>query len=122
MEEGVKIGNFVEVKNATLGRGAKANHHGYIGDADVGAGVNFSCGAITVNYDGYQKHKTIIGEGAMIGSNVSLVAPVNVGKNAFIAAGSTITQDIPDEALGISRTQTDMRVGWAKDYAERKKK
>lgn len=108
-----RIGNFVEIKNATLHEGVKAGHLSYIGDAEIGAGVNFSCGAITANYDGFKKHKTIIGDHAMIGSNVNLVAPVSIGKGAYIAAGSTVTKDVPADALAVSRG--DMRVldGWA---------
>lgn len=122
LAEGVKIGNFVEVKNSKLAAGVKANHHGYIGDAEIGAGTNFSCGAITVNYDGYQKHKTIIGENVMVGSNVSLIAPIEVGDGAFIAAGSTISDNIPKDALAIERTEPEFREGWATDYKERKSK
>lgn len=107
-----RIGNFVEVKNATLGAGVKANHHGYIGDAEIGAGTNFSCGAITVNYDGTRKHKTIIGENAMIGSNVSLVAPITVGDGAYIGAGSTVSKDVPADTLAVARTKPTLLEGW----------
>lgn len=116
----VKIGNFVEVKNANLHEGVKANHLAYIGDAEIGAGANFSCGAITVNYDGFDKHKTVIGENAMIGSNVSLVAPVTVGHGAFIAAGSTITKDVAPDALAIERAEVKNIEGWAAGYREKK--
>lgn len=122
LDENVKIGNFVEIKNAKLFKGVKANHHGYIGDAEVGAGTNFSCGAITVNYDGYQKHKTIIGENVMVGSNVSLIAPIEVGDGAFIAAGTTISENIPADALAIERQKPDFKKGWAVDYKKRKQK
>lgn len=108
-----RIGNFVEVKNARLAQGVKANHHGYIGDAEIGAGTNFSCGAITVNYDGTKKSKTVIGSGAMIGSNVSLVAPVTVGDGAYIAAGSTITKTVPADALAVAREKPTIVEGWA---------
>ncbi|MDR0272955.1 MAG: bifunctional UDP-N-acetylglucosamine diphosphorylase/glucosamine-1-phosphate N-acetyltransferase GlmU [Clostridiales bacterium] len=101
--ERCRIGNFVEVKNATIGDGTAMAHLAYIGDADVGCGVNFSCGAITANYDGKEKHRTTIGDGAFIGSNSNLVAPVNIGENAVVAAGSTITDDVPSCALGIAR-------------------
>ena len=98
-----RIGNFVEVKNSQLNIGVKMAHLAYIGDADVGKGVNYSCGAITCNYDGKKKHRTVIGDGAFIGSNVNLVAPVDVGKDAFVAAGSTITRDVDENALAIAR-------------------
>lgn len=117
--KGSKIGNFVEVKNATLGEGVKANHLGYIGDADIGAGVNFSCGAITVNYDGAQKHRTTVGAGAMIGSNVNLIAPVEIGAGAYIAAGSTITKDIPADALAVAREKPLIKEGWASRRREK---
>jgi bifunctional UDP-N-acetylglucosamine pyrophosphorylase/glucosamine-1-phosphate N-acetyltransferase len=112
--EKCRIGNFVEVKNATLADGVKMAHLSYIGDADVGAGVNYSCGAITANYDGTNKHRTTIGAGAFIGSNVNLVAPVNIGEGAFAAAGSTITQDLPPCALGIARSRQTCKENWRK--------
>ncbi len=108
-----RIGNFVEVKNAVLGEGVKASHLAYIGDADVGAGTNFSCGAITVNYDGFsKKSKTVIGEHAMIGSNVNLVAPVTIGAGAYIAAGTTVTKDVPPDALAVAREKPSVIEGW----------
>ena len=122
LDENVKVGNFVEIKNAKLFRGVKANHHGYIGDAEIGAGTNFSCGAITVNYDGYDKHKTVIGENVMVGSNVSLIAPIEVGDDAFIAAGSTISENIPANSLAIERDKPDFQSGWVEEYKERKAK
>lgn len=114
-----KIGNFVEVKNASLGKGVKAGHLAYIGDADIGDNVNFSCGAITVNYDGIDKHRTVVGAGAMVGSNVNLVAPLEIGEGAYIAAGSTITKNVPADALAIAREKAVLYEGWA---AARKKK
>jgi bifunctional UDP-N-acetylglucosamine pyrophosphorylase/glucosamine-1-phosphate N-acetyltransferase len=120
--EKARIGNFVEVKNATLGRGAKANHLAYIGDADVGADVNFSCGAITVNYDGFEKHRTVIGDGAFVGCNVNLVAPLSVGAGALVAAGSTITKDVPADALAVAREKPMIKDGWAAARRNRKKK
>ena len=90
----MKIGNFVEVKKTNLGAGAKANHLTYLGDASVGVGANVGAGTITCNYDGYGKHETLIGDGAFIGSNTALVAPVKIGARAIIGAGSTITQDV----------------------------
>lgn len=121
LDEGVRIGNFVEVKNAQLGKGVKANHLGYIGDAIVGADTNFGCGAITVNYDGFEKHQTKIGFNVMVGSNANLVAPVTIEDNAFIAAGSTITHDVPRGALALSRPETEIEDGWVMKYRERKK-
>lgn len=109
---GVKIGNFVEVKNSTLGPGTKAAHLGYIGDADVGADVNFSCGAIVVNYDGYKKTRSTIGDGAFIGCNSNLVSPVEIAANAFVAAGSTITKDVAEDALAVARGRQKNIEGW----------
>ena len=100
----MKVGNFVETKKAVFGEGAKASHLSYIGDAEVGADVNIGAGTITCNYDGVNKHKTIIEDGAFIGSDTQLVAPVRVGKGAYVGAGSTITKDVPAEALALSRT------------------
>lgn len=112
---GSKIGNFVEIKNSVLHEGVKAGHLAYIGDAEVGAGTNYSCGAITVNYDGKNKFKTKIGENVMVGSNVNLVAPVEIGDNAYIGAGSTITKDVPEDALAVSRTRERKIIeGWSK--------
>ncbi len=114
-----KIGNFVEVKNSILGEGVKAGHLAYIGDADVGARTNFSCGAITVNYDGVNKHRTKIGADTMVGSNVNLVAPVTVGDGAYVAAGSTITKDVPEDALAVARENTRLIEGWARKKREK---
>ena len=118
----VKIGNFVETKNAHLHDGAKASHLAYIGDADVGVGVNFSCGAITANYDGFEKFKTVIGDHAMVGSNVTLVAPVTIGKGAYIAAGATVTKDVADDALFVERAEPRMLAGWAAKFRAKKQK
>ncbi|MBS4210801.1 bifunctional UDP-N-acetylglucosamine diphosphorylase/glucosamine-1-phosphate N-acetyltransferase GlmU [Bacillus sp. FJAT-50079] len=101
----VKIGNFVEVKKSVVGKGSKASHLSYIGDAEIGANVNLGCGSITVNYDGKNKYKTVIEDHAFVGCNANLVAPVTIGKNAFIAAGSTITKDVPGESLSIARAK-----------------
>jgi len=109
-----RIGNFVEVKNSKIGDKTAMAHLAYIGDADVGSGVNYSCGAITANYDGEKKHRTIIGDGAFIGCNSNLVAPVTIGEEAFIAAGSTITKDIEEGALGIARCQQVQKPNWKK--------
>jgi bifunctional UDP-N-acetylglucosamine pyrophosphorylase/glucosamine-1-phosphate N-acetyltransferase len=109
----VKVGNFVETKKAVFGAGAKASHLSYIGDAEVGADVNIGAGTITCNYDGVNKHKTIIEDGAFIGSDSQLVAPVRIGRGAYVGAGSTITKDVPPEALALSRTPQRMVEGWA---------
>jgi len=110
--EGSKIGNFVELKNSTLGPGTKAAHLAYIGDADVGSGVNFSCGAIVVNYDGFKKTRSTIGDGAFIGCNANLVSPVEIEPNAFVAAGSTITKNVPEDALAVARDKQRNIEGW----------
>ncbi len=112
--ENAKIGNFVEVKNSKIGEGAKANHLGYIGDAELGAHSNFGCGAITVNYDGKTKSKTKIGKNVMIGSNSSLVAPIEIGDNAYVAAGSTLTKNVPADALAIGRAHQDVKLNRGK--------
>jgi len=109
----VKVGDFVEVKNSRIGEGTKIPHLSYIGDAEVGSGVNIGCGTITVNYDGAVKHKTVIGDNAFIGCNANLVAPVQVGNNAYVAAGSTITQDVPDDAMAIARERQVNKPGYA---------
>jgi bifunctional UDP-N-acetylglucosamine pyrophosphorylase/glucosamine-1-phosphate N-acetyltransferase len=103
LEEDSHVGNYVEVKNAKVGRGAKANHLSYLGDAEVGAGANVGAGTITCNYDGFTKHRTVIGAGAFVGSNTALVAPVTVGEGAIVGAGSTITQDVPPNAIAVAR-------------------
>ena len=107
-----KIGNFVEVKNAIVGDGSKASHLSYIGDAHIGKDVNFGCGAITVNYDGKKKHRTIVEDDAFIGCNTNLIAPVTVGKGAYTAAGSTITDDVPPGDLGIARARQVNKENW----------
>ncbi len=117
-----RVGSFVEMKNTYMGRGSKAAHLGYIGDADVGEGVNISCGAITVNYDGVNKHRTVIGDGAFIGCNTNLVAPVTVEDGAYIAAGSTITRDVPAGDLAIARQRQINKPGYAKKLIQKKKK
>lgn len=109
----VKIGDFVEIKNAVLEEGVKVSHLSYVGDAHVGKNVNIGCGAITVNYDGFNKHKTEIGDDAFIGSNVNLIAPVKVGKGAFVVAGSTITQDVEGNAVAIARERQTNKLGYA---------
>jgi bifunctional UDP-N-acetylglucosamine pyrophosphorylase/glucosamine-1-phosphate N-acetyltransferase len=109
-----KIGNFVEVKKSVVGKGSKANHLAYIGDSTVGEEVNIGAGTIVCNYDGFEKHQTIIGDRVFVGSNVELVAPVKVGKNASIGAGTTITKDVPEGALAISRVKQKNIRGWSK--------
>lgn len=109
---GVRIGNFVEVKNSRLGEGVKADHLSYIGDADVGNGASFGCGSIVVNYDGNAKHRTTVGERAFVGCNVNLVAPVALADDCFVAAGSTITQDVPGDALAVARQKQRHVEGW----------
>ena len=111
-----KVGNFVEVKKATLGEGAKVNHLSYIGDADIGAGANIGAGTITCNYDGFFKYRTSIGAGAFIGSNSALVAPVSVGDGAIVAAGSVLTQDVEAGALALVRPPQVARPGWATQF------
>jgi bifunctional UDP-N-acetylglucosamine pyrophosphorylase/glucosamine-1-phosphate N-acetyltransferase len=109
----VKVGNFVETKKAVFGEGAKASHLSYIGDADIGAGVNIGAGTITCNYDGVNKHQTVLEDGVFIGSDTQLVAPVTVGKGAYVGAGSTITRNVPAGALALSRTPQKIVEGWA---------
>jgi len=110
--EGAKVGNFVELKKTTLGAKAKASHLAYLGDATIGANVNVGAGTITCNYDGTSKHQTVIEEGAFIGSDSQLIAPVRVGKGAYVAAGSSITEDVPEGALGIARGRQTNIQGW----------
>jgi len=118
--DGARIGNFVETKAAILEAGVKVNHLSYIGDAHVGANSNIGAGTITCNYDGFSKHKTIIGEGAFIGTNSSLVAPVKIGNGAYIGSGSVITKEVPDDALAVERSPQVNREGGAKRYREMK--
>ena len=108
----VKVGDFVEVKNSRVGEGTKIPHLSYIGDAVLGAGVNIGAGTITCNYDGVAKHTTAIDDGAFVGANSNLVAPVRVGQNAYIATGSTVTTDVPAEALAIARARQENKDGW----------
>jgi len=119
--EEAHIGNFVEVKKVTLGRGAKANHLSYLGDGTVGAGANIGAGTIFCNYDGFEKFETHVGEGAFIGSDTALVAPVTVGAGAFTGTGSVITEDVPEDALALARGQQVVKPGWAARFRERKR-
>jgi bifunctional UDP-N-acetylglucosamine pyrophosphorylase/glucosamine-1-phosphate N-acetyltransferase len=119
--QNVRVGDFVELKNSVIGNGTKIAHLTYIGDATVGKNVNFGCGSVTVNYDGVKKHRTIIEDGAFIGCNTNLVAPVHVGKNAYTAAGTTVTDDIPEDSLAIGRVKQTIQPGWAdKPYLKRR--
>jgi bifunctional UDP-N-acetylglucosamine pyrophosphorylase/glucosamine-1-phosphate N-acetyltransferase len=111
--EGAKVGNFVELKKASLGPGAKASHLAYVGNATVGAAANIGAGTITCNYDGASKHPTAIGAGAFVGSNATLVAPVNIGENAYVAAGSVVTRDVPAGDLAVGRSRQENKPGWA---------
>jgi len=116
--DGARIGNFVETKAARLEAGVKVNHLSYIGDAEVGANSNIGAGTITCNYDGFSKHKTLIGKGAFVGTNSSLVAPVKIGAGAYVGSGSVITRDVPDEAMAVERSQQSIREGGAARYRE----
>ena len=116
---GAKVGNFVEIKNARLDEGAKANHLAYIGDATVGPASNIGAGSITCNYDGFGKYRTEIGAGVFVGSNSALVAPLRIGDGAIVAAGSTVTRDVPDEALVVARTRQENRPERAPAIRER---
>jgi bifunctional UDP-N-acetylglucosamine pyrophosphorylase/glucosamine-1-phosphate N-acetyltransferase len=118
--EGSRIGNFVEIKAAKLESGVKVNHLSYVGDAHVGANSNLGAGTITCNYDGFSKHRTIIGEAAFVGTNSSLVAPVKIGNGAYIGSGSVITKDVPDDAMAVERSPQNNREGGAKRYREMK--
>lgn len=118
--ESVHIGNYVEVKKSTIGNLSKAGHHTYIGDAEIGVDVNVGCGVVVANYNGITKNKTIIGDNSFIGSNATLVAPVEVGANSFVAAGSTITKEVPASALGIARARQENKEGFHKRFFEKK--
>lgn len=118
--EQARVGNFVELKKTTLGRGSKANHLAYLGDATIGKDVNVGAGTITCNYDGEKKHPTIIEDGVFIGSDAQLIAPVRIGKGAYVAAGSSITEDVPADALAIARGRQENKPGWAAKRAARR--
>jgi bifunctional UDP-N-acetylglucosamine pyrophosphorylase/glucosamine-1-phosphate N-acetyltransferase len=120
--EGAHVGNFVETKKTRMGRGSKANHLTYLGDADIGAGVNVGAGTITCNYDGAHKHMTVIEDGAFIGSDSTLVAPVRIGKSAYVASGSTITEYVPADALALGRTRQIIKEGWARQRRDERAK
>ena len=114
IDDGAKIGNFVETKKTKVGKNSKANHLAYLGDAEIGEESNIGAGTITCNYDGKDKHATKIGDKSFIGTNSSLVAPVTIGSNAYVAAGSVITKDVPDDALGVGRAKQDNKENWSK--------
>ncbi len=120
--DGVHLGNFVEIKNSTIGGSTSVSHLTYVGDSDVGCGVNFGCGTVTVNFNGKTKNRTVIKDRAFIGCNTNLVAPVTVGKNSYTAAGSTITQDVPDNSLAVARERQINKVGWVKKNQPYRKK
>lgn len=114
VDEEVHIGNFVELKKTHIGKGSKANHLTYLGDAEIGSNVNIGAGTITCNYDGKNKYKTVLSDGVFVGSDTQFVAPVSVGKNAYIGAGSTITEDVPADSLALSRTPQKNIIGWVR--------
>ncbi|WAA12342.1 bifunctional UDP-N-acetylglucosamine diphosphorylase/glucosamine-1-phosphate N-acetyltransferase GlmU [Fervidibacillus halotolerans] len=120
IDDEVRIGNFVEIKKTTFGKGSKASHLSYIGDAEVGKNVNIGCGTITVNYDGTNKYKTVIEDEAFIGCNSNLIAPVTVGKDSYIAAGSTITNDVPKQALSIARARQVNKENYSQKFKKKK--
>src|SRR6185312_15374514 len=120
--EHAHVGNFVEIKKTRIGRGAKANHLSYLGDSDIGSAVNVGAGTITCNYDGAHKHMTVIEENAFIGSDSTLVAPVRIGKGAYVAAGSTITEDVPADALALGRSRQTTKEGWARQRRDERAK
>ena len=118
MKAGSHVGNFVELKKTVLGEGSKANHLSYLGDSTIGAGVNIGAGTITCNYDGVHKHPTTIGDRAFIGSNSTLVAPIEIGDGSYVAAGSVVTEDVPGDALALGRGRQVNKPGWAKRRRE----
>src|SRR5581483_7489171 len=117
--EGAHVGNFVETKKIKLGKNSKANHLTYLGDAEIGSGVNVGAGTITCNYDGVNKHKTVIEDGVFVGSDATLVAPVTVGKGAYVAAASCITEDVPPDSLALGRARQTVKEGWAREKREK---
>lgn len=119
---GSRIGAFVQLKNCNLGAGTKMAHLTYVGDSDVGEGCNFGCGTVTCNYDGFQKHRTTIGSHVFVGCNTNFVPPVAVGDGAFIAAGTTVTGDVPEDAMVIGRVRQEVKEGWAGENRKKKGK
>jgi bifunctional UDP-N-acetylglucosamine pyrophosphorylase/glucosamine-1-phosphate N-acetyltransferase len=120
--QGAHVGNFVETKKIKLGKGSKANHLTYLGDAEIGAGVNIGAGTITCNYDGIHKHKTVIEDGVFIGSDSTLVAPIRIGKGAYVGAASCLTDDVPADSLAIARARQIVKEGWAEEKRAARKK
>jgi len=114
LANGVKVGNFAEIKNSSIGQGSKVPHHSYLGNAEIGETVNIGAGVITVNYDGKSKHQTIIEEGAFIGCNANLIAPLHIGKRSYVAAGSTLNKSVPEDSLAIAREKQSNIEGWVK--------
>jgi len=117
-----KVGDFVEVKNSTIGDGTKISHLTYVGDSDIGKNVNLGCGTVTVNYDGAAKFRTVVGDGAFVGCNANLIAPVHVGAGAYVAAGSTVTDDVPEDSLAIARARQTIKIEWASIRRQKNKK
>jgi bifunctional UDP-N-acetylglucosamine pyrophosphorylase/glucosamine-1-phosphate N-acetyltransferase len=122
VKRNARVGNFVELKKTELGEGSKANHLSYLGDARIGKRVNVGAGTITCNYDGINKHQTVVDDDVFIGSDVSLIAPVKVGKGAVIGAGSVVTQDVAADALALGRARQVVKPGWVKSWREKMKK
>ena len=122
IEEEAHIGNFVETKKTVVRKGAKANHLAYLGDGDIGEGANVGAGTIFCNYDGFKKHKTEIGKGAFIGSDSQIVAPIKIGDGAYVATGTTVTKDVPPDALAISRVRQENKEGYVPRLKARLKK
>ena len=120
--EGSKLGAFVQIKNSVLGKGTKMAHLTYVGDSDVGEGCNFGCGTVTCNYDGFKKFRTKIGSHVFVGCNTNFVPPVTVGDGAYIAAATTVTKDVPPDALAVGRAHQTVREGWAEVNRKRKQK
>jgi len=116
--EGAHVGNFVETKKVKLGKGSKANHLTYLGDAEIGAGVNIGAGTITCNYDGVHKHRTEIGDNVFVGSDSTLVAPIKIGARAYVGAASCITEDVPEDSLALGRARQTTKEGWARTKRE----
>ena len=110
-----RVGDFVEIKNSTLGDGTKSSHLTYIGDADLGKNINLGCGVVFVNYDGSNKHRSTVGDGVFIGCNSNIVSPVSIGDHAYIAAATTVTEDVPEDALAIGRSKQENKANWAKE-------
>jgi bifunctional UDP-N-acetylglucosamine pyrophosphorylase/glucosamine-1-phosphate N-acetyltransferase len=122
VKEDAKVGTFVEVKKSIIGNNSKVPHLSYVGDTTIGANTNIGAGSITCNYDGKQKHETFIGSNVFVGSNTNFVAPVTIGDGAVIGAGSTITKDVPQDALAVARSQQKIKDGWARHRREKQEK